>query len=304
MKLDSYEHLIGIAQGAPTARLKQDDFNRLRLERVVRANQMRPQFLPITHDLPGVASSTTYEESTDELLHDAIIWGAMTDGLDRKAMFLKNRDALPLIRTGREPGANLTLEAIAGKSAATEAQPEPIVFPNPYDLKAGEVLTLGLFQETEVAAKINTVLLGTRALRANADDAMLSANTLETVRREIAARPAPETKYSMAKVTFADGTAYAETPKTEEPLLVLGFRATFRDAMINFGFDTDSQFAKRAFPIWALASDKKAYAGMFLMLREQLFIAPQGQLRFTLKNTIDNVRFAVNGQIELLLSTV
>ncbi|HEX8636638.1 MAG TPA: hypothetical protein VF692_01145 [Pyrinomonadaceae bacterium] len=304
--LDSYEHLIGIAQNPATAKVQQDEIDRQRFERVLRANRMRPQYLAVKHDLPGVPQSTAYSKDTDELKHDCVVWAAMTDGENRRAKILRDRDqgALPIVRLGNEGGINLTLEAIAGESVTTTAHPLPQKFPNPYSLRAGQVLTLDLFQETNVPATVNTVFLGTRPLRSNADDAMLSSGDIENVRKEIAARRSPETKFSVAKVVFDGGEAVANSPKSEEPLLVLGFRATFGDAMINFGFDTDSQFAKKMFPIWALAPKKQTAKGMFLRLREEIFIPPQQQLVFSLRNTINGVNFAENGQIEILLSTV
>ncbi len=86
--------------------------------------------------------------------------------------------------------------------------------------------------------------------------------------------------------------------------MILGFRSTVTNAAVNFGYNGDDNFAKRKFPIWALASEKNNANRHYNLLNSPLFIPTRQQLAFSFKNTINGVNFADNGQLEILLRPV
>jgi hypothetical protein len=303
----SFEHLLSILQNPNTAGVAQGDFDRQRLSDVEAIARTRPHWILIQHTLPAAAQTMPIQEQTEPLNHDVVIHGAITDGESRNIRFYRDREARPIVRYGKEVNTKLSLDAIAGHSVATAGLPGMEEFPEPFLIRAQGLLTVEMYQETTPGATelVNTVFCGTRVFRPNNAEAEISPTLRKTIQDHIKLRPAPEPRFAICKVTFdADGNALTETPKTEEPLICLGFRSTFTDALINLGFDSDNSFSKTKFPIWALANEPNNGKHIFLPLKRALFIPPNQQLLMSLANSIDGTLNATDGNIEVLLRSV
>lgn len=303
----SFDHLKNILQYPADAARLQAAFDARRLADVEKACRARPHFVPITHTLPAAVTSTPVVESSDALNHDVIIHGAITDGEDRNIRFYRDVESQSIVRYGDRSNQKLSLNAIAGHSVASAGLPGVFRYPEPFLLRQDTFLTLEMYQETNPGATetVATVFCGERVYTAGSDEGKLSGNFRESVLEHIRRRPAPETRYAMFSVAFAaDGTADGETPKASEPQLILGFRTTFTDALVNLGFDSDNSFSKAKFPIWALCSEADNGRGLFQMLKSPLPVPANQQLLFSFKNTIDGSLMATNGNIEIISRTV
>lgn len=304
----SYEHLRESLLRPRDAAVLQARFDKKRFNDVVRAKQSRPHFLYVSHDLPAAISGSPIQSFTEELNHDVILHGAITDGESRNIRFLNGREPVSLVNYGREANLKLSLDAIAGHSVASAGYAGVSRFPEPFLLRASEILNVECYQETAVADLVSTVFCGERIYPANAAEAMLTESEKRTIEQFIKKRPAPETRYGLFPVVFdADGNATGETPKVNEPRLILGFRSTFTDALVNLGFDSDNAFSKQKFPLWALAAEPNNARGVFQMLKSPLYVGTNQQLLFSFKNQINDVApgpFATNGNIEVLMRTV
>jgi hypothetical protein len=307
MQNSAFNHLVSVLQYPASAAAKQAEYDRLRLHAVESAARQRPHFLPVKHTLPSVAQNLPIPAYTDELNHDVIITGAITDGEDRNIKFYRDREAKPLIRYGDQSNPKLSIDAIAGHSVASAGVSGVQRFPAPFILQRKEIMTVEMYQESSPGQEeiVYTVFNGYRIYTPQHAEAQLPDDVLRRVKSGIKERAVPESRYAVCPVNFdSTGQAVSETPKTEEPLLILGFRSTFTDALVNFGFDGELSFSKSAFPIWALANEATNNRNNFNMLMTPVFLAPNEQLLFSLKNTIDSVVFATNGQIEVLMKTV
>lgn len=307
MQNSAFNHLVSILQYPESAAAKQAEYDRTRLHAVELALRQRPHFLPVKHTLPSTAQNMPIAAYTDELNHDVIITGAVTDGEDRNIKFYRDREAKPFIRYGDAENAKLSLDAIAGHSVATAGVAGVQRFPAPFILPRRDVLTVEMYQETSPGTQeiVYTVFTGFRVYTPNHAEAQMPEEVKRRVQASIKERAAPEMRFAVCPVAFdGTGNATTETPRTEEPLLVLGFRSTFTDALINFGFDGELSFAKDKFPIWALTNESNNARNNFNMLLSPIFLPPNEQLLFALKSTIDGSLFATNGNIEVLMKTV
>jgi hypothetical protein len=307
----SFDHLKSLISNPAGAAAAQKAYDAKRLADVEKAYRSRPHFLPIYHTLPAAAESMPVEESTEPLNHDVIVWGAITDGEDRNALIYRDTESLPIVRFGNQSGLMLSLDAIAGHSVASGQFHGPLTYPEPYLIPRDQSLALAVYQEANpgVEEQVATVFCAERVYSTAAEEATLPADVRAEVLRWIAARPAPEPRYEVLPVAFdADGFATAETPRASEPMLAIGFRSTFTDATVNFGFDGDSSFSKAKFPIWALCSEPGNNRALFQMLKTPLLIPTRQQLLFSFFNKIDTVAAAgleaTDGNIEVLLRTV
>lgn len=310
MNSQSYEHLKSILRSPEQAAVAQATYDRKRLADVENSKRVRPHFLPIQLTLPAAAATLPVTGSTEVLNHDVIVHGAITDAEDRNGRFYRDVEANPLVRYGQGNGLKLSIDAIAGHNVASAGLPGVYRYPEPFLLKRNQLLTLEMFQETSpgVTQVVSTVFTGERVFRANSVEASLADDERKEIQKFISRRPAPEPRYGVMLVDFdATGAASAETPKADEPLLILGFRSpnsSMSDSMVNFGFDGDNSFAKSRFPMWALISEADNGRQLYQMLKTPIYVPAQQQLLFNFFNTIDGVNFAADGNIEYLARSV
>jgi hypothetical protein len=300
---NNFQHLVSLLQFPEQAKVNQEQVNKARLFAVERALTLRPHFLPVTHDLPAVAQNLPIPASTDDdLNYPVIITGAITDSTGKQADFFIERDnSKPIIRTVNN--SRLSLEAFAGKNKDNAGFEGVLHFAEPFTLNASQSITLQIYNDTIAAAQVNTVFLGNRVYKPSNAEAQLSEETRRDVLENINKRPTPMNRFAVCPVIFAaDGTATVETPKADEPLLILGFRSTFTNALVNFGNGTDF-FCKKHFPLWALASEKDNGNRLFNHLNSPIFLGKRQQLLFSFKNRINDL-LADNGQLEILMRTV
>jgi hypothetical protein len=305
----SLDQLRSILQTPANGAKTQAAFNAQRMADVEKAARIRPHFLPISHTLPAAAATAPIIAATEPLNHDVIIGGAITNGESRnvKPYTDIDTDAPPMVRFGSQANLRFPLDAIAGHSVATAGFPGVYRWPEPLLLRRTETFTIEMYQEANPGATelVSTVLVGERDYTATSDEGTLNDKIRGVVQSHIIRRPAPETRYAVIPVTFdADGNCSTETPRSDEPLLLLGFRSTFTDALINFGFDGDNAFAKSKFAIWALCAEPNNTRQLFQMLQSPLFIPPSVQLPMSLVNTIDSNLISPGGNIIALLRTV
>lgn len=301
----SFDHLKSILQKPGLAAQTQAAYDRQRMADVETAARTRPHFLPIQHTLPAAISSLPIPGTTEPLKHDVIVYGGITDGEDRHAKFYRSVEGRAIVRYGSEQGLMLSLDALLGHSVASGGVPGVNHWPEPMLLRADKSLNLEIFQETAVADVVSTVFCAERVYKPEADEATLTKKERDQILEHIKFRPAPEPRFDVLQVAFdGDGFATAVSPKADEPRLCVGFRSTFSHALINLGFDGGNSFAKERFPIWALCSEPGNTRQIYQYLKSPLYIPPNQQLLFDLKNSIDGVAFAPDGNIEMLLRTV
>ena len=176
-------------------------------------------------------------------------------------------------------------------------------FPEPFLLNASQSITLQIYNDTDQASQVNTVFVGNRVYKPSNFEAQMSAETRADVLDNIKQRPTRKSRYMVLPVEFdTNGNCLIETPKADEPLMILGFRSTFTNALVNFGSGTDF-FCKKHFPIWALASEPDNTNRLFNLLNSPLFLPRRQQLLFSFRNKINDLE-AENGNLEILLRTV
>jgi hypothetical protein len=301
----AFEHLVASLHNPQTSQRNQEQLNKERFDAVLNALKQRPHYLSVRVALPANAQNLPVSQSTGELKFDCIITGAITDGTDKKINFRRDTENGKQFVSVGSANTQLSLEAIAGKSLES-AGTNGIQPLSPFILRAGEGLTVEIFRPVDAPAEVVTVVFcGYRVFTA----AYANEGFTDKIRREVLnainQTETPEPRFAAIPVKFnAGGNATAETPKTSEPRLVYGFRSTFQNALVNFGFDSNSIFSKDFFPIWAMAAESGNNTENYRMLKTPLFIEPQQQLYFNFKNTIDGVNLAANGQIEPLETTV
>ncbi len=305
MKRSKYfEHLIAIQQNPDAARAAQAKIDAQRLADVQRALQIRPACLPVTHNLPAAQNLPT-PVLTDELSYPVIITGAVTDGENKSAdIYIERENNQPFVRYGNDTNKKLSLDAFAGKAEETGAVQGIVNFEPEILLDESKSITLALYNNSGAPETVNTVFVGNRIYKTNSAEAQMSSDTLRNVQENIRARPVPAPRFAVVPIVFENGVATGSTPKAGEPLMIYGFRSTVSRALVNFGFDAENLFAKRSFPIWALASERNNARRLYNLLNSPLFISKGEQLTFLFKNTIDGVNFAGDGQLELLMRTV
>jgi len=299
-----YEHLIARMQNPDESRARQAQIDAQRLADVVKALQIRPAYLPVTHLLPAGSQNLPIPIPTDEVTYPIIVTGAITDGQDKRADFYIQREGDPIFRVGEKNAARLSLDAFAGKAQETGALQGIVQFEPPMPLAETDSITLQVYNDTNGEDIVNTCFVGNRIYTPNSDESRLSAETRANVLENIAKRPVPFPRYAVIPVKFVNGKAVGETPKADEPLFIVGFRATFQHATVQFGFDDEASFSRRPIPIWALASERANTQHLFNYLNSELFVARRRQLTFTFRNSINGLLEAGDGQLEILMRTV
>lgn len=304
----AFDHLVEGLFDPQTSESNQVKFNAERLQKVKDCFKLRPHFLPIVIDLPAEVQNLPIAGVSNEARYDLIITGAITDGEDKQINFHRDIESqTAFVSNGTSAGAKISLNAVAGKSLETSGM-NGIQSLSPFLLRAGEEITVEITKPvaTANAEKVNICFVGYRVFSPNFIKDNFTAAIETQVLNWIERRPTPEPRFAVCPVVFdADGNALAETPKANEPRLILGFRSTFSNALVNLGFDRESTFSRDFFPIWALAAEDGDKKENYRMLKSPIFIEANQQLYFTLKNTIDGVNYAENGkQIEVLEQTV
>ena len=268
------------------------------------AYRIRPVFLPVAIVLPAERDDLPIKGQTEDITdYDIIVTGAITDGEDKRINFYREiENKRPLVKTGNEPGLKISLDAIAGKSreAAGITGVQDFI---PFCLRAGDSLALEIFkdEDTDAPEKVNTVFLGYRVYDVNDSNARMTAKVKDAVLKSIGESFTEENRWSAIAVKFDEsGNAIVETPKSEEPLLVVGFRTTFTNALVNLGFSSETKFSVDYFPIWALANETGNVRDNYNRLASPIPLAPNDVLYLSFRNTIDGVTYAEDGQIELL----
>lgn len=299
----NFQHLVSLLQFPEQAANNQQQIDKQRMAAIEKSLLLRPHFLPVTHNLPAVAQNLPIPESTDDdLNYPIIVTGAITDATGKKADFFIERDnAKPLVRSINN--AHLSFDAFSGKNREAQGFEGVLHFPEPFLLNASQSITLQIYNETNDAVQINTVFVGNRVFKTTNFEAQMSNDTRADVLENIKLRPTPQSRYMVLPVGFdGGGNAIVETPKADEPLMILGFRSTFTNALVNFGNGTDF-VCKKHFPIWALASEESNTVRLFNLLNSPLFLPRRQQLLFSFRNKINDL-VAENGNLEILLRTV
>lgn len=303
----AFEHLIEGLYNPQNSAANQIKFNQTRLQRVKDSLRLRPQFLPVQVPMPAAVQNLPISATTNELQFDVIVTGIITDGEDKQInMRRDNETGTPFVSTGTEAGARLSLDAIAGKTLETGGmqgiQPLP-----PFLLRSGEGITFDVFKpvataDTEV---VSICLVGYRVYSQALAVENFQKRIENLVNAQIARRQTPEPRFAVCPVVFgANGEALAETPKVSEPRLILGFRTTVKNALVNVGFDRENAFSRDYFPIWALASEAGVNSENYRWLKIPIFIEPNQQIYLSLKDSINGVVKAENGNIEVAETTV
>jgi hypothetical protein len=308
--LDAFSFLSQRLQYPLHGSQAQADFDRQRMSSVEQALRYRPQFLPVQHTLPAAAASAPIAETTDIINYPVIITGAISDQESRNCRIYRNQSAKSLINYGSESNLKLSMDAIFGHSVATAGFAGVRELDYPLRLDQQEYITLEIYQETSPGSNetVTSCLVGVRCLQPATLVAQLSAAVRSAVERAIKLRPSPEYKYAICQVEFdSDGNALCETPRDpDEPMLILGHRSTFTDASVSMGFSDNFGFSEQPFPIWALCAERNNARNPWQYLPAPLFVEPNRQVRYSLKNTIDTTSglVATDGNIEVLMRTM
>lgn len=304
MNSKALNHLIEKLRFPQLANVNQAAYNKKRLENVIEAKQSRPEFLPLQNVLPASIQTLPVSAQTETLEHDVIVFGGITDGESRRANIYIQRKDRSLVDLGDEANAQLSLDALVGKSVASAGYAGIAKFLSPFILRERKTITLEIYQDTAIADTVSTVFTGLRIFTPQHAEGQLSAEQTKEVLETINLYDCPQNRYMVCPVVFdVNGTARAETPRKDEPVLIYGFRTTFTDAKINLGLSSSNSFARESFPIWALANEPNNANGLFTRLVQPIYVPRNKQLYFTLENTIDGVNFATDGQIEILAKT-
>ncbi len=301
----AFNHLVSVMQNPGLSKVKQDEYNKERFTEFEDAMRVRPVFLPVSVTLPADAQSLPIKgETVENNDYDIIITGAITDGENKRINFYREIDnRRPLVKVGSEANAaKISLDAIAGKSkeAAGITGVQPFT---PFVLRTGDALALEIFKDEDTADDeiVNVVFNGYRVYDLKFSEAQMSEKLKQAVLKSIGETFTPEDRWSAVPVKFADGAVIVETPKSEEPLLILGFRTTISNAMVNLGFSSDTKFSRDFFPIWALAAEAGNDTDNYNRLLSPIPVPPLDVVYLSFKDTINGVSFADDGQIELLL---
>jgi hypothetical protein len=304
----AFNHLVDSLNNPQISQSNQAAFNAERLAAVKDSLRLRPAYLPVQIVLPTDALSLPVSNETSPLKYDCIITGAITDGTDKKINLRpSDENERGFVSIGRETGAKISLDAIAGKSleAAGMNGIQPL---QPFLLREGESIAVDIYKPdaTASAEKVNIVFCGYRVFSQNYTADAFSDKITAQVSAAIAKNASPQPRFAVCGVVFGDDgySVNVQTPEVQEPRLILGFRSTVQNALCNLGFDSETVFAKDLFPIWALAAEAGNNSESYRLLKSPIFIEAGGKLYFTLKNSIDGATFAQNGQIEVLMQTV
>lgn len=303
--MNAFDFLVNKLNKPDAAKNSQIEFNKKRFDNVLDALRTRPVFLPVQIEMPAAIQTLPISGQTNELKYDVIITGAITDGESKKVQFgFHNENTKPFVSTS-ESGTQISLEAIACKSAES-AGVHGIQEFEPFLLRAYEQLNVDIFKpvQTNDVEKVTVCFVGYRVLSETLVNENFDKRTQDIVLSEIAKRVVPQTRFDVCKVVFADNVATAHTSKTDEPRLVWGFRTTAKHANLTIGYDSGETFSKDKFPIWALASEEGNNTFNYRMLKRPIFLSPQEQIFFNLSDTINGGNIANDGQIELLETTV
>lgn len=307
---DAFDHLVAILQRPELAAALQGDYDERRLKAFKDALRFRPQFCYISNLLPVAAQTTPIQGESSSLNYNTVLTGAITDGEDRRIGFFFDDpdESEPLIKFGNRSDVRLSLDAIAGHNVASAGVAGIVDFTYPFPLMQHKTIGLNVYQDTTPGALelVSTVFLGCRVYSPSAQEALLSPDDEAAVLRYIKARPSPQMRWGIIPVAFdADGNATGETPKTDEPYTILGFKGRptvpandFSNVLVNLGFDGGNSFSKEPFPLWALASEATNAQKQYEPLIAPIPVTPQEQLLFTFKNSIDQVNISDNGQLE------
>lgn len=313
---EALNHLVDLIQDPAKGRAAQLEVNKRRRQEIERYVQFRPQYLPMQHILPAVASSVPITATTDEgLQYDTIVTGAITNGENRNVKLYYNTDLeYRLFKFGNTPNLKQTLDSIAGHDVNTAGFPGVLNWPYPMGLPENVPLYMEMYQESSPGAEqsVWTVFNGLRVYPTNAAETFLSGTAGSLVDRMIEQTPTPGVRWAVAKVEFnAQGQATAYSPRyINEVYSVLGFRVTNAAlgsyGLVNVAFDGDfnASFGTQPFPMFAMAAEPGNTQKVFEPLPVPLFIPPKRQLVFNIANAIDDSgNVAQDGNIEMLIVT-
>jgi hypothetical protein len=303
----AFRHLVESLHNPQLSESNQEAFNEQnRMSIVLDAMKTRPAFLPVQLTLPAAVQQLPKSESTNDLQYNVIIHGAITDGEEKKINFRRNSDdSIPFVSVGREVGSQISLDAIAGKSLESGGK-SGIQELMPFLLRSGESLAVDIYKPVATLGidVVSVCFTGSRVFTKTISEEFLTSELRDVIAREIIRRVTSEPRFAVCDVKFSDHSAQAETPKVSEPRLVHGFRTTVKNALVNLGFDADAKFARDFFPVWALAAEAGNGSENYRYLKTPIFLAPNQQLYFSLKDTINGINYADDGQIEILESTL
>jgi hypothetical protein len=303
MKSSALNHLIDLERFPGQTASSQAAYDRKRMQDIETSKLSRPHFLPVQIALPGAVQTLPLSAQTEDLNHNVVIFGGISDAEARKGSFYRRRNEEAFVDAGEEAGVRLSIDALGGKSVAAAGTPGVQRFVTPFRLIEHDTLTVEVYQETNVADVVSFVFNGIRVFTPQHADGQLSQAERSQVQQAIARYASPQPRFLVAPVTFNGGKATTQTPKHDEPLLIYGFRSTFTDAMVNFGLSSSDSFSNSSFPIWALCAEPNNGQMLFQHLMFPIFVPARQQLYFRLENTIDGTNFATDGQIEMLAAT-
>lgn len=300
-----FEHLVDKLNNPNLAQQNQAKYNEERFQNVLESLRVRPVFLPVQISMPAAVQSLPLSGYTTELKYPVIITGAITDGEQKKISFgFNNEYTKPFVSTNQN-ATQLSLDAIAGKSLQSAGRNGIQEF-EPFLLPANETLTVDVYKPVATAGVevVTICFVGYRVYTENFVLENLTEKIKTNVREEINKRLTPQQRFDACAVTFSNNRAVAETTKVDEPRLIYGFRTTFSDALVTLGFDNNEAFSKDYFPIWALAAEAGNNPDNYRYFKRPIFLAAGEQLYFAFKDSINGTVIAVNGQIEIIETTV
>lgn len=285
------DHLINARRFPEKAAAAQADLNRYRRARIETAAATRPIYLSLFYDLPGEELISPISQTTPDLRYDCVITGVIASTTqNRRIIFKKAESELPFVILEQQAtNLRLTLEDLAGNSDATNQQ-RIFYFPTPLDLRAGERLSIEIF-DTNEAEELQIVFVGYRVLPPGSNTVNPEQQALIT--RYLQFRRTPEIRLLTQRIIFDADQPNAKTglifsPQAAEPLLIRGCRSSLNVSTIRLRIEGEPEWSPAAFPIFALATQTGVGQQNYEYFERPIFLPAKTAIEMELTNSVDS----------------
>jgi hypothetical protein len=112
------------------------------------------------------------------------------------------------------------------------------------------------------------------------------------LKEEIALRPSPEVRFLKQLITFNSAIAGGEaknvlTPKSSEPLMVLGIKTTLAASKIEMKIEGETDWCADQIPVWGIASLDTNTDEIYRMFQKPIYLPANMQISSTIENGLN-----------------
>ena len=309
------DHAIKIRTEPQNAVKLQQELDAGRRKRVKESTCTRPVFLPLQFNMNAAGQIGAYRDITDHLAYDVIITGMKTDKQTRDIIIKYTENEQQLVRIGDNQNLFLRSDNLAGLTTDTGGGQLGVFYlPCPIILKAANRITIEMFKTDTTAAieQANIVLIGVRVYRQDYTSEILDPLEKALIDKFISLREVPQVRVLKVGFDFPTALAAAEktnlnTPRVEEPLLVLGMRTTLRRSQIEIGIQGEPSWTVKPTPIWSVACEDEAVHENYLWFSKPVYLHSEEVINIRrVINSIDGLTLdnQTGNQITFICKTV